>query len=80
MSVEKDEKIEPKNPQNKTDQDITSRIWTNFLRWRDNRNLSYSYFRERNCLEYWDDRTTRLSPNGKRTIKPTSPIRPLTPK
>lgn len=61
MSVEQDEKKEPKNPQNETDYKIASRIWDNFTKWRDNRNLSYSYFRERTCLEYWDDSNQRFN-------------------
>lgn len=65
MSVEKDEKDKPKNPQknpqSKGDSNISDRIWTNFLKWRDNRNLSYGYFRDRTLLEYIDDSNQRFN-------------------
>ena len=58
---EKEETQAPKNPQSQTDQDITGRIFQSFLKWRDNRNQSYNYFRNRTCYEYWDDSNSRFN-------------------
>uniref|UniRef100_A0A6H2A0E1 Uncharacterized protein n=1 Tax=viral metagenome TaxID=1070528 RepID=A0A6H2A0E1_9ZZZZ len=61
MSVKKDEKIELANPQSQSDQDITNRIFKNFLKWRDNRNLAFDYFRGRTWLQYIDDSNKRFN-------------------
>lgn len=59
--VQEEEKKEPVSPQGNTEQKIATRIFRNFLKWRDNRNMSFAYFRGRTCLEFWDDCEQRFN-------------------
>ena len=53
--------------QSNTDQGISDRIFAQFLKWRDNKNLQFGYFRNRNWLDYVDD-SNKLFNNYK--VKP----------
>jgi len=58
---EKEETQKPKPIQSQTDQDIAGRVFQSFLKWRDNRNKSFNYFRNRSCYDYWDDSNKRFN-------------------
>uniref|UniRef100_A0A6H1ZLK8 Uncharacterized protein n=1 Tax=viral metagenome TaxID=1070528 RepID=A0A6H1ZLK8_9ZZZZ len=56
-----DKKEETNNPQIQADRDISNRIFKNFLTWRDNRNSTFSYFRNRTWLDYINDSNARFN-------------------
>lgn len=61
VSVEPKKTAEPYWVQPEEERQIAGRIWREFDRYRVNRNRIFSYFRERNCIEYWNDSDQRFN-------------------
>ena len=59
--LEEAPKSVPLNPQSQRDQQISMRVWDAFDKYRRNRNLSFSFFRERTPIEYWNDSDMRFN-------------------
>lgn len=59
--ITKEEKIEVVPPQSEGDAKIANKIWTQFERFKKNRDKSFAYFRNRSLIQYIDDSNTRVN-------------------